>query len=51
MEFLRQVINSNALKPVTHSAFGRLKAYANHALIAEEKGAWEKATAEKYDLH
>jgi len=38
-------------KPVKHSAFGRLKAYANPSLIPEEKGAWEKATAEKYALH
>ena len=35
-------------KPVKHSAFGRLKAYANPSLIPEEKGAWERATAEKY---
>ena len=88
MEFVRQIVNSNALepvltlppsfhdvqvevivlpvdnmrvgfsaplgdspKPVKHSAFGRLKAYANPALIPEEKGAWEKAAAEKYALH
>jgi len=38
-------------KPVKHSAFGRLKAYANPSLIPEEKGAWERATAEKYALH
>jgi len=38
-------------KPVKHSAFGRLKDYANPSLIPEEKGAWEKATAEKYALH
>jgi hypothetical protein len=38
-------------KPVKHSAFGRLKAYANTSLIPEEKGAWERATAEKYGLH
>jgi len=41
----------DARKPVKHSAFGRLKAYANPSLIPEEKGAWEKATAEKYALH
>ena len=40
-----------SLKPVKHSAFGRLKAYANPSLIPEEKGAWEKAAAEKYALH
>jgi len=38
-------------KPVMHSAFGRLKAYANPSLILEEEGAWEKAAAEKYALH
>ena len=38
-------------KPVNHSAFGRLKAYANPSLIPEEKGAWEKAAAEKHALH
>ena len=77
MEFVRQIVNSNALEPVLtlppsfhdvqvevivlpvgvstktvkHSAFGRLKAYANPSLIPEEKGAWEKAAAEKYALH
>jgi hypothetical protein len=39
------------IKPVKHSAFGRLKAYSNPSLIPEEKGAWEKAAAEKYALH
>jgi hypothetical protein len=38
-------------QPVKHSAFGRLKANANPSLIPEEKGAWERATAEKYALH
>jgi hypothetical protein len=33
------------------SAYGRLKAYANPALLPEEKGAWERAAAEKYALH
>jgi len=88
MEFVRQIVNSNALepvltlppsfrgveveiivlpvdklrvgfsaplgvpaRPVKHSAFGRLKAYANPSLIPEEKGAWEKAAAEKHALH
>ncbi|MCL2192606.1 MAG: DUF2281 domain-containing protein [Treponema sp.] len=37
-------------KPVKHSAFGRLKAFANPSLMQEEEGAWEKATAEKYAL-
>ena len=37
-------------KPVKHSAFGRLKAYANPSLIPEEKGTWENAAAEKYAL-
>ncbi|MDR2595805.1 MAG: hypothetical protein LBC76_00650 [Treponema sp.] len=41
----------DARKQVNHSAFGRLKAYANPSLIPEEKGAWEKAAAEKYALH
>jgi len=40
-----------SVKPVKHSAFGLLKAYANPSLIPEEKGAWERATAEKYALH
>ena len=40
-----------SIKPVTHSAFGRLSAYANPSLIPEEKGAWEKVAAEKYALH
>ena len=39
-----------AIKPVKHSAFGRLKAYANPSLIPEEKGAWERAMAEKLFL-
>ena len=43
--------SGDSIKPVKHSAFGRLKAYANPSLIPEEKGAWEKATAEKYALH
>jgi hypothetical protein len=43
--------SDDIIKPVKHSAFGRLKAYANPSLIAEEKGAWERATAEKYALH
>jgi hypothetical protein len=42
---------ADVIKPVKHSAFGRLKAYANPSLISEEKGAWERATAEKYALH
>ena len=36
---------------IEHSAFGRLQNYANPSLIKEEKGAWEAAVAEKYDLH
>jgi len=43
--------SDDSIKPVKHSAFGRLKAYANPSLIPEEKGAWERATAEKYALH
>jgi hypothetical protein len=39
---------SNKGKPVNHSAYGLLKAYANPALIQEEEGVWEKAAAEKY---
>ena len=38
-------------RPVNHSSYGRLKAYANPSLIPEEEGAWEKAVAEKYALH
>ena len=30
------------------SAFGSLKKYANPELMPEEKGAWERATVEKY---
>jgi len=93
MEFVRQIVNANTLKPifalppsfhdiqveviilpvhnektspidpsshsisdvsvkaVRHSAFGRLKPYANPSLIPEEESAWEKATTAKYDLH
>ena len=39
-----------SIEPANHSAFGRLKAYANPSLIPEEDGAWEKAAAEKYAL-
>jgi hypothetical protein len=35
-------------KTAKKSAFGRLKAFANPALIPNEKGAWESAVAEKY---
>jgi len=38
-------------KPVKHSAFGRLKAYANPALMPEEDGAWEKAASEKHAIY
>ena len=38
-------------KNVNHSAYGRLKAYANPSLMSEEKGAWEKAVMEKYAIH
>jgi len=40
----------DSIKPVKHSAFGRLKAYSNPSLIPQEKGSWEQATAEKYAL-
>jgi len=43
--------SDDSIKPVNHSAFGRLKAYANPSLIPEEKGAWEMAAAEKHALH
>jgi hypothetical protein len=36
--------DSDDVKPVKYSAFGRLKAYANPFLIAEENGAWKRAT-------
>jgi hypothetical protein len=42
--------SDDVIKPIKHSAFGRLKNYANPSLIPEEKGAWERATAEKYAL-
>ena len=32
-----------SLKDVKHTAYGRLKAYANPSLIPEEEGAWERA--------
>ena len=44
-------IPGSSTKPVEHSAFGRLQAYANPSLIPEERGAWEAAVAEKYALH
>jgi len=47
----RDSLPKASVKPVKHSAFGLLKAYANPSLIPEEKGAWERATAEKYALH
>jgi len=47
----RDFLQEASVKPVKHSAFGRLKAYANPSLISEEEGAWERATAEKYALH
>jgi hypothetical protein len=84
MEFVRQIVNSDSLKPflnlppsfhgvqvevivfpvdtteaagqgipakpVTHSAFGRLQAYANPSLMPKEESAWEEAAAEKYAL-
>jgi hypothetical protein len=40
-----------SIKPVKHTAYGRLKVYANPSLIPEEEGAWEKAATEKYALH
>jgi len=39
------------VQPIKHSAFGRLKAYANPSRIKEEAGAWEEAVAEKYVLY
>ena len=93
MEFIRQIVNSDALKPVLalppsfqnvqvevivlpvdsrntnvrdynlvagpevsvkavkHTAFGRLKTYANPSLMQEEETAWEKAVTEKYAPH
>ena len=38
-------------KPVKHSAFGRLNAYADLSRIPEEKSAWEASAAEKYARH
>lgn len=40
----------DASKTVKHSAYGRLRAYANPSLISEESEAWEKEAAEKHDL-
>ncbi|MCL2411083.1 MAG: hypothetical protein FWC97_05505 [Treponema sp.] len=37
-------------KVINHSAFGRLKAYANPSLLSEEASAWEEAVTEKYAL-
>jgi len=37
-----------SVKSVKHSAYGKLNAYANPSLIPDEKGAWEKATVNKY---
>jgi len=59
VEYLRQETqkeehhsgSGSLAKPVKHSAFGRLKAYANPYLMQEEEGTWEKAAAEKYALH
>jgi hypothetical protein len=45
------VQNRAAAPAEKKSAYGRLKAYADPALIPEEKGAWERAAAEKYALH
>ena len=42
---------SSSTKPVNHSSYGQLKAFANPSLIPEEKGAWEKAAVEKHALH
>ena len=35
-------------KPKVKSILGILKQYANPALVEQEKGAWERAAAEKY---
>jgi len=40
-----------SINTVKHTAYGRLKAYANPSLIPDEEGAWERAVAEKYALH
>lgn len=39
---------SNVTKKPRGSAFGCLKKYANPVLIDQEKGAWERAVAERY---
>jgi hypothetical protein len=47
-----ELIDSDtSFKPVNHSVFGRLKAYANPSLMKEEENAWEKAAAEKHAIH
>ena len=40
-----------SVKTVKHTAYGRLKAYANPSLVPEEEGVWEEAVAEKHALH
>jgi len=42
---------STSTQSVKHSAYGRLKAFANPALIPEEQTAWEKAAVEKHALY
>lgn len=36
-------------QPQAGTAFGCLKQYANPALIAQEKGAWERAAVEQHE--
>ena len=43
--------SSASTQSVKHSAYGRLKAFANPALIPEEQTAWEKAAVEKHALY
>ena len=51
VEIIVLPLDNPSSKPVNHSSYGRLKAYANPSLIPEEEGALEKAAAEKHALH
>ena len=50
VENAQTAVYDTPTKPVTHSAFGRLNAYANPSLIPREETAWEEAAAEKHAI-
>jgi hypothetical protein len=50
VENAQTAVYDTPAKPVTHSAFGRLNAYANPSLIPREETAWEEAAAEKHAI-